>query len=124
MKAPPSGLLIAEKLQDAVEKMNLIRNRTDWPARASRNRQSTVVASGEKPRKLKGERYTRELKKLQIELVKLQEWIKHKGLKVVLPFEGRDAAGKGGAVKRISQRTNPRIFRVVAGMPANSGLMT
>jgi polyphosphate kinase 2 len=55
-----------------------------------------------------------ELVKLQIELVKLQEWIKTKGLKVVVIFEGRDAAGKGGVIKRITQRLNPRICRVVA----------
>ena len=68
----------------------------------------------EERRKLKKKRYKKELKRLQIELVKLQEWIRHKGLKVVVIFEGRDAAGKGGAIKRISQRMNPRICRVVA----------
>lgn len=64
--------------------------------------------------KLKKKAYTKELAKLQIELVKLQEWIKEKGLKVVVIFEGRDAAGKGGVIKRITQRLNPRICRVVA----------
>jgi polyphosphate kinase 2 len=64
--------------------------------------------------KLKGDFYEKELAKLQIELVKLQEWIKAKGLKVVLLFEGRDAAGKGGVIKRITQSLNPRIARVVA----------
>jgi polyphosphate kinase 2 len=58
--------------------------------------------------------YEQELNKLQIELVKLQEWIKLKGLKVVVIFEGRDAAGKGGTIKRILQSLNPRICRVVA----------
>jgi len=58
--------------------------------------------------------YEKELNNLQIELVKLQEWIKHKGLKVVVIFEGRDAAGKGGTIKRIIQTLNPRICRVVA----------
>jgi len=56
----------------------------------------------------------RELENLQIELVKLQEWIKHEGLKVVVIFEGRDAAGKGGVIKRITMRLNPRVCRVVA----------
>jgi polyphosphate kinase 2 len=65
-------------------------------------------------RKLKSKRYRKELKRLQLELVKLQEWIKHKGLKVVVLFEGRDAAGKGGTIKRVIQRMNPRICRVVA----------
>ncbi len=68
----------------------------------------------EKSEKLDKKFYEKELEKLQIELVKLQEWIKHKGLKVVVIFEGRDAAGKGGVIKRITQRLNPRICRVVA----------
>jgi polyphosphate kinase len=72
----------------------------------------------QKGKKLKKKKYNRELAKLQIELVKLQEWIKKKGLKVVVIFEGRDAAGKGSVIKRITQRLNPRICRVVAlGMP-------
>lgn len=58
--------------------------------------------------------YVEELRRLQIELVKLQEWIRHKGLRVVALFEGRDAAGKGGAIKRITDTLNPRICRVVA----------
>jgi polyphosphate kinase 2 len=58
--------------------------------------------------------YWKELRKLQIELVKLQEWIRFKGLKVVVIFEGRDAAGKGGAIKRITESLNPRVCRVVA----------
>jgi len=58
--------------------------------------------------------YEKELARLQTELVKLQEWIRHKGLKVVVLFEGRDAAGKGGVIKRIMQRLNPRVCRVVA----------
>jgi polyphosphate kinase len=64
--------------------------------------------------KIKNKFYKKELQRLQIELVKLQEWIRHKGLKVVVLFEGRDAAGKGGTIKRIIQRMNPRICRVVA----------
>jgi polyphosphate kinase 2 len=58
--------------------------------------------------------YEKELAKLQIELVKLQEWIKHQGLQVVVIFEGRDAAGKGGTIKRITHSLNPRICHVVA----------
>ncbi len=65
-------------------------------------------------KKLSKKFYNEELAKLQVELVKLQEWIKNKGLKVVVIFEGRDAAGKGGTIKRITQRLNPRICRVVA----------
>ena len=58
--------------------------------------------------------YDKELSRLQVELVKLQEWVRHKSLKVVVIFEGRDAAGKGGAIKRITESLNPRICRVVA----------
>src|ERR1700722_11815046 len=63
--------------------------------------------------------YFRELLRLQAELVKLQDWVAHTGLKVLVMFEGRDSAGKGGAIKRITQRMNPRICRVVA-LPAPS----
>ncbi|MBT3378346.1 MAG: polyphosphate kinase 2 [Lentisphaerae bacterium] len=64
--------------------------------------------------KLSKKLYEDELERLQVELVKLQEWVKHKGLKVVVVFEGRDAAGKGGVIKRITQSLNPRVCRVVA----------
>src|SRR5512146_1823035 len=70
--------------------------------------------SGEK---LKTKDYDKELAKLHVELVKLQEWVKHKGLKVCLVFEGRDGAGKGGTIKAITERVSPRVFRVVA-LPA------
>jgi len=65
-------------------------------------------------KKIEKKFYEKELRRLQIELVKLQEWIKAKRLKVVVIFEGRDAAGKGGVIKRITQSLNPRICRVVA----------
>ncbi len=64
--------------------------------------------------KLSNEFYEPELERLQIELIKLQEWIKEKKLKVVVLFEGRDAAGKGGVIKRITEKLNPRVCRVVA----------
>ncbi len=70
--------------------------------------------AGKDDRKLDKKTYEAVLDDLQIELVKLQEWIKHKGLKVVVIFEGRDAAGKGGVIKRITQRLNPRVCRVEA----------
>ena len=64
--------------------------------------------------------YKKELARLEIELVKLQEWIRHKGLRVVILFEGRDAAGKGGAIKRIAESLNPRFCRIVAlGTPTD-----
>ena len=68
-------------------------------------------------RKISNKAYLAELRRLQVELVKLQEWVKHSGLKVVVLFEGRDAAGKGGTIKRITECLNPRVCRVVA-LPA------
>jgi polyphosphate kinase len=73
-----------------------------------------VEELGATVRTLSNKVYLRELSTLQIELVKLQEWIRHQGLKVVLIFEGRDAAGKGGAIKTITLSLNPRYARVVA----------
>ncbi|MFC1689536.1 polyphosphate kinase 2 [Pseudomonadota bacterium] len=67
--------------------------------------------------KLSDKVYEKELERLQGELVKLQLWVKEKGLKVIVVFEGRDAAGKGGMIKRMTERVSPRIFRVVA-LPA------
>src|SRR6478672_1176521 len=67
--------------------------------------------------KLKRKLYDKEMKKLHIELVRLQEWVKHKGLKVCIVFEGRDGAGKGGTIKAITERVSPRVFRVIA-LPA------
>jgi polyphosphate kinase 2 len=72
---------------------------------------------GEKEEKLPKKFYEKELFRLQVELVKLQEWVKEKGLKVVIIFEGRDAAGKGGVIKRVIQHMNPRICNIVA-LPA------
>jgi polyphosphate kinase 2 len=71
-------------------------------------------ADGEK---LSNKEYLRELKTLHVELVKLQEWVKHAGLKMCVVFEGRDGAGKGGSIKAITERVSPRVFRVVA-LPA------
>ena len=70
-----------------------------------------------KPEKMKRKLYEQELRKLHVELVKLQEWVKHKGLKVCVVFEGRDGAGKGGTIKALTERVSPRVFRVVA-LPA------
>ena len=67
-----------------------------------------------KNNKMTRKAYERELQKLEIELVKLQGWIQHAGLKIAVIFEGRDSAGKGGTIKRITRRMNPRVTRVVA----------
>ncbi len=66
---------------------------------------------------LKRKAYEKELRKLHVELVKLQEWVRHEGKKICIVFEGRDGAGKGGTIKAITERVSPRIFRVVA-LPA------
>ena len=67
--------------------------------------------------KLREKDYLRELRRLHVELVKLQQWVVHKGLKICVVFEGRDGAGKGGTIKAITERVSPRVFRVVA-LPA------
>ncbi len=81
----------------------------------------TATKGAEAPREqsgeLSGKAYAKEMKKLHIELVKLQQWVVHAGLKVCIVFEGRDGAGKGGVIKAITERVSPRIFRVVA-LPA------
>ena len=74
-------------------------------------------ADADKPQKLSRKDYEDELEKLQGELVKLQFWVRKKGAKVIIIFEGRDAAGKGGVIKRITERVSPRVFKVVA-LPA------
>jgi polyphosphate kinase 2 len=68
---------------------------------------------------MKRKEYEKELRKLQTELCRLQEWVVHKGLRVIVVFEGRDAAGKGGTIKALTERVSPRVFRVVA-LPAPS----
>lgn len=73
-----------------------------------------MTIPGEKKERLSTAVYERELRKLQVELVKMQLWIKERGLKVAVIFEGRDAAGKGGTIKRLTETLNPRIVRVVA----------
>ncbi len=70
--------------------------------------------------KLTEKAYEKKLRKLQVELCTLQEWVKHAGLRVMVVFEGRDGAGKGGVIKAITERVSPRVFRVVA-LPAPSG---
>src|SRR5215471_9950531 len=69
--------------------------------------------------KMKRKVYERELNKLQVELCRLQEWVRQTGARIIILFEGRDAAGKGGTIKAITDRVSPRVFRVVA-LPAPS----
>src|SRR4051812_48496356 len=68
---------------------------------------------------LKGKEYDKQLRKLQVELCHLQTWVKAKGLRVIVLFEGRDGAGKGGTIKAITERLSPRVFRIAA-LPAPS----
>lgn len=86
----------------------------DSKKKAVTTMRTAAVQPCDKPPKLDKKFYEKELARLQIELVKLQEWIKHKGLRIVVIFEGRDAAGKGGVIKRITQSLSPRVSRVVA----------
>jgi polyphosphate kinase 2 len=79
-----------------------------------RGGQAAAVAEPAPPDRLGKRFYEQELARLQVELVKLQEWIRHEGLRVVVIFEGRDAAGKGGSIKRITETLNPRVCRVAA----------
>jgi polyphosphate kinase 2 len=84
------------------------------PARAAGKGVKPVAAKGET---LSGKDYDKALRDMHVELVKLQEWVKHAGLKVCIVFEGRDGAGKGGTIKAITERVSPRVFRVIA-LPA------
>ena len=71
------------------------------------------------PKRMKRKTYEAEMRKLQVKLCHLQEWVKKKGLRVIIAFEGRDAAGKGGTIRAITERVSPRVFRIVA-LPAPS----
>jgi polyphosphate kinase len=84
-------------------------------AASSTGEAATVV--GQPSSKLKAKAYAEELVRLHVELVKLQRWVVHQGLKICVVFEGRDGAGKGGTIKAITERVSPRVFRVVA-LPA------
>jgi polyphosphate kinase 2 len=86
--------------------------------RARRRTQVERVGGGNPEREPMGRKeYEKALRKLHVELVRLQEWVKHAGLKVCVVFEGRDGAGKGGVIKALTERVSPRVFRVVA-LPA------
>ena len=102
------------------DRENLLLDLGDRPDLAQVDKSEPAIAIESDLPKLSKKNYEKELEHLQIELVKLQEWIKFEGLKVVILFEGRDAAGKGGAIKSITQCLNPRICRIVAlGKPSD-----
>ena len=79
----------------------------------------TEDKNGNGESKLKRKKYEKELRRLQAELCRLQDWVKHKGLRIIIVFEGRDGAGKGGTIRAITERVSPRVFRLVA-LPAPS----
>ncbi|MBS1235872.1 MAG: polyphosphate kinase 2 [Proteobacteria bacterium] len=85
----------------------------------SKNRKTADAGNSVPREKLARKDYDKQLERLHVELVKLQQWVVHKGLKVCVVFEGRDGAGKGGTIKAITERVSPRVFRVVA-LPAPS----
>ena len=78
-----------------------------------------MTADNSNSKKMKRKEYEKQLQKLQVELCRLQDWVKAEGAKIIIVFEGRDAAGKGGTIKAITERVSPRVFRVVA-LPAPS----
>jgi polyphosphate kinase 2 len=85
----------------------------------NKNNKNNNDAAGNGNGEMTNKQYMKELRKLQVELCKLQDWVKYKGLRVIVIFEGRDGAGKGGTIKAITERVSPRVFRVVA-LPAPS----
>src|SRR5678816_2140150 len=89
------------------------------PQRSTQNNIMSLKFESNYEKKLKAKKYEKELRKLQAELCKLQEWVKYEGLRVIIVFEGRDAAGKGGTIKALTERVSPRVFRLVA-LPAPS----
>src|SRR5574337_1245472 len=107
---PPQEATMAKKGKRSKSDKSDQRARSDDAA-------PSADAGTEPPQPLGNKQYLAELKKLHVELVKLQQWVVHKGLKVCVIFEGRDGAGKGGTIKAITERVSPRVFRVVA-LPA------
>ena len=94
------------------------KSQEDTPAKdAAKTSKHAARASEKKPEKLGRKEFEKEQEKLDVELVKLQLWVQKKGLRAIVVFEGRDAAGKGGVIKRITERVSPRVFRVIA-LPA------
>ena len=93
------------------------RSKKDHAKKSEVEAKDSLAKQNEACASLSKKDYERELYKLQVELVKLQEWVKKTGAKIIVIFEGRDAAGKGGVIKRITERVSPRVFRLVA-LPA------
>ncbi len=104
----------AKKLKKQEKKERKLQSKADRARQERAAELGELAVSAEPKPKMKAKEFDQEMEKLQVELVKLQEWVKHTGAKICVIFEGRDAAGKGGIIKRITERTSPRVFRVVA----------
>lgn len=103
------------KKKDQKKKQQKKQHKVETPLEARLAADEAALEAVEKsPESMSNKEFERQLKPLQVELVKLQEWIKVSGAKICVLFEGRDTAGKGGIIKRITERTSPRVFRVVA----------
>lgn len=103
------------KKKDQKKKQQKKQHKVETPLEARLAADEAALEAVEKsPESMSNKEFERQLKPLQVELVKLQEWVKVSGAKICVLFEGRDTAGKGGIIKRITERTSPRVFRVVA----------
>lgn len=103
------------KKKEQKKKQQKQQHKVETPLEARLAADEAALEAVEKsPESMSNKEFERQLKPLQVELVKLQEWVKVSGAKICVLFEGRDTAGKGGIIKRITERTSPRVFRVVA----------
>src|SRR5262245_21618949 len=94
-------------------------SKNDGTTKTTENGKSRKKKAADGDGKLSRKKYEKELRRLQAELCRLQEWVKHKGLRAIVIFEGRDGAGKGGTIRALTERVSPRTFRVIA-LPAPS----
>ena len=90
-----------------------------WRVSNGKQKKRAVIEAPDASGKISRKQFEEELAKLQVELTRLQTWVKDKGARVIVVFEGRDTAGKGGVISRITERTSPRVFRHIA-LPAPS----
>lgn len=119
VRPPRVGVGTAPHKAKRTSNGHAIKDSVAAPAKAVADRIDSRKKSGKKVKassdgELSDRAYAKKMKKLHVELVKLQLWVQHKGLKVIIVFEGRDGAGKGGTIKAITERVSPRVFRVVA----------
>jgi len=113
-EAAPNGGEVRENAIEGVEREAAWQLDSDGSGKKKKNKKNKKKKKEKPDQERKPYKYTDELVKLQFELIKLQDWVQNEGLKVVVIFEGRDAAGKGGVIKRITESLNPRVCRIVA----------